>query len=222
MTGKTLVGRAPLVAFAKLGEPFGELQAANIDPCVKTSNDWLWRVTWQGDTGFGVVYQPRESHNAAHLVATKNGIDFELVRAFDLPHKPNEATLRFAADGRMVVVIRNEAGDQMGRLGLSAPPFTEWDWKTMDHRLGGPDFIALPDGSWWLATRRYTGPQRTILGTLELADASFEPQIRLPSGGDTSYAGMLGHDGKLWVSYYSSHEGKAAIYLTRLKLPAKE
>ena len=29
-------------------------------------------------------------------------------------------------------------------------------------------------------------------------------------------------DGVLWVSYYSSHEGKTSIYLARVKLPAKE
>ena len=220
--GETLVDRRSLVAFAKTGEPFDELIEANIDPRVATKNDWLWRVTWHGDTGYGVVYQPRESHNATHLVATKNGIDYELVRSFALTDKPNEATVRFAADGKMIVVIRDEGGDKLGRIGMAAPPFTDWDWKSLEHRLGGPNFISLPGGSWWLATRRYTGPQRTILGLLDPAEGKFEPQTRLPSGGDTSYAGMLVHDGKLWVSYYSSHEGKTSIYLTTLKLPEEE
>jgi hypothetical protein len=43
--------------------------------------------------------------------------------------------------------------------------------------------------------------------------------LTLPSGGDTSYAGMVWHDGVLWVSYYASHEGKTAIYLARVKVP---
>ena len=30
---------------------------------------------------------------------------------------------------------------------------------------------------------------------------------------------MVVHDGLLWVSYYSSHEGKASIYLAKVKLP---
>ena len=46
----------------------------------------------------------------------------------------------------------------------------------------------------------------------------FDERIR---GGDTSYPGMVWHDGLLWLSYYSSHEGKTAIYLARVKLPAK-
>ena len=37
-------------------------------------------------------------------------------------------------------------------------------------------------------------------------------------GGDTSYAGMVWHEGLLWVSYDASHEGKTAAYLARVKL----
>jgi hypothetical protein len=29
--------------------------------------------------------------------------------------------------------------------------------------------------------------------------------------------GMVWHGGVLWVSYYSSHEGDAAVYLARVK-----
>jgi hypothetical protein len=47
---------------------------------------------------------------------------------------------------------------------------------------------------------------------------SYEPVFTLPSGGDTSYPGMVWHDGLLWMSYYSSHEGKASIYLARIRL----
>src|SRR5262249_6659452 len=46
--------------------------------------------------------------------------------------------------------------------------------------------------------------------------------ITLPSGGDTSYAGLVWHDDLLWVSYYSSHEGRAPIYLAKVRLAAKK
>jgi hypothetical protein len=42
--------------------------------------------------------------------------------------------------------------------------------------------------------------------------------LDLPSSGDSSYPGMVWHQGLLWISYYSSHEGKTAIYLARVKL----
>jgi len=42
--------------------------------------------------------------------------------------------------------------------------------------------------------------------------------VLLPSGGDTSYPGMLISKKDLLVSYYSSHEGKSRIYLARIKM----
>jgi len=44
------------------------------------------------------------------------------------------------------------------------------------------------------------------------------PLVTLPSGGDTSYPGLVWHDGELWMSYYSSHEGKTSIYLARIAI----
>jgi hypothetical protein len=37
-------------------------------------------------------------------------------------------------------------------------------------------------------------------------------------GRDTSYAGMVLHQGLLWISYYSSHEEKTCIYLAKVRL----
>jgi len=42
--------------------------------------------------------------------------------------------------------------------------------------------------------------------------------LEFPSGGDTSYPGMVFYDGILWVSYYSSHEEKTSIYLAKVKI----
>ncbi|MBN9121401.1 MAG: hypothetical protein J0I06_19995 [Planctomycetes bacterium] len=42
--------------------------------------------------------------------------------------------------------------------------------------------------------------------------------LKPPSGGDTSSAGLVWHHGVLWVSYYSSHEGKSAVYLAKVKV----
>ncbi|MFO7775441.1 MAG: hypothetical protein R6W89_06545 [Candidatus Hydrogenedentota bacterium] len=43
--------------------------------------------------------------------------------------------------------------------------------------------------------------------------------LELPSGGDTSYAGLVEYEDEIWMSYYSSHEEKSAIYLARLNIP---
>lgn len=46
------------------------------------------------------------------------------------------------------------------------------------------------------------------------------PALTLPSRGDNSYTGLVWHEGLLWVSYYSSHEGKTSIYLAKVRLPS--
>jgi hypothetical protein len=64
----------------------------------------------------------------------------------------------------------------------------------------------------------HQGGTHTALTYLDIQNASMTPLLHLPSGGDTSYAGLLWHDEMLYVSYYSSHEGKTAIYLATVKV----
>ena len=51
-----------------------------------------------------------------------------------------------------------------------------------------------------------------------MTPTSYEPVLWLPSGGDCSYPGMVEHEGLLWMSYYSSHEGKTSIYLAQIEV----
>ncbi|MBN2308154.1 MAG: exo-alpha-sialidase, partial [Candidatus Hydrogenedentes bacterium] len=73
------------------------------------------------------------------------------------------------------------------------------------------------DGSLWAGSRSYPGGAKTVLA--RITPNSYEPVLTLPSGGDTSYPGLVWHDGLLWMSYYSSHEGKTSIYLAKIRLP---
>jgi hypothetical protein len=102
-------------------------------------------------------------------------------------------------------------------VGRSRAPYTSWAWRETGHSVGGPNFIRLPDGALWAAGRDSTGSPKTVIARMTL-DGSYQPVLTLPSGGDTSYAGLVWHDGLLWVSYYASHEGKSAIYLARVSL----
>ena len=81
--------------------------------------------------------------------------------------------------------------------------------------------IELPDGRILAATRLYSGGTRTSLSWLDPKNATLTEVLKLPSGGDTSYAGLVWHEGLLWISYYSSHEGKSRIYLAKVKIPAQ-
>ena len=76
----------------------------------------------------------------------------------------------------------------------------------------------MPDGPTVAGVRLYDGKVRTALCLLDPAAGKLTEALKLPSGGDTSYAGLVWHDGLLWVSYYSSHEGKTSIYLAKVKV----
>jgi hypothetical protein len=80
--------------------------------------------------------------------------------------------------------------------------------------------IRIPDGRYVAAVRLYDGSVRTSLAWIDPRTGTLREFLKLPSGGDTSYAGLVWHEGLLWVSYYSSHEDKTSIYLAKVQLPA--
>ncbi len=213
--GSTLKGRDCRVVFGKPDGTFSDQQVIEFDSDVAGDVDWLWRVSWGDDgTGYGVVYQPDKETWGLHLVKTRDGVHYDLVKSLDLPGKPNESTIRF--DGkRMWIVVRNEARN--GHLGQSGPPYTDWQWVDVDRRLGGPNMQRLPDGRWLMSTREYGDVTRTVYGILP-ETGNFQKLGTLPSAHDTSYPGIVIQGDEVLISYYSGHEGKTSIYLARIPL----
>ena len=212
--GTRYLGRQPRVLFSSDGAEWTAPQR------ILAEGDWLWRVTWHEGRAYGVTYKAESAPSTewvATLVSSADGRTFAPVTTFAVRGRPNETTLRVMPDGEMVALVRREADDRLAWLGRSRAPFTNWTWVKTPHQIGGPNFIRLPEGALWASGRSYPGGPKTAVGRLTL-DGGYEPALTLPSGGDTSYAGMVWHEGLLWVSYYSSHEGKSAIYLARVKL----
>lgn len=230
--GKTLKGRQPRVSFSTDGTTWTAPKK------VLTPDEWLWRVVWHDGVGYGTSYNAAarttpEAKKASEtgiappgpadwklkLFKTTDGENYTLVTQVDVPGHPNETTVRVLADGRMVALVRREGGDQHGWVGVAKPPFTEWAWKPLPRRVGGPNFIQIPDGRIVAITRHYTPSASTMLSFLDADKGTIDDVLKFPSGGDTSYAGMVWHEGVLWVSYYSSHENKkTSIYLAKVKL----
>jgi hypothetical protein len=206
---KALVSRRPRVAFSGDGRDW------TVPSPILSEGHWLWRVTWHEGTAYGVSYL--ESGSRAILYRSRDGLDYEPVVEWDVPGA-NETTLRVLPDGEMLALVRCEAGDKQGRIGSSRPPYDRWTWQEIGHRLGGPNFTRLPDGRLVAGSRDFgSGKAETAIARMDRR--SYEPILTLPSGGDTSYPGLVWHEGLLWVSYYSSHEGRTSIYLARVKLP---
>jgi hypothetical protein len=228
--GTTLIGRQPRVLFSSDGREWTTPQK------VLSEGEWLWRVTWRSGKAYGVSYNASARQEPQAQAASKtgmvrpgpadwklklfesaDGVAYNLVTHLDVPGHPNETTLRFVSNDDMIALVRREGGNTFGWIGTSPPPYTRWQWREISHRLGGPNFLLLPDGSLWAAGRSYPGGAKTVLARMSLD--RYEPVLTLPSGGDTSYPGLVWDEGQLWMSYYSSHEGKSAIYLARIRVP---
>ena len=175
---------------------------------------WLWRITWNGDSAYGVSYAAPEGKPWSQLLKSQDGLHFETIQPQLLGDGwPTEARIRFDHDGNALCLHRRDGESNNAFFGKAKPPFTEWEWKDLGKYFGGPNMIQLP-GHQWLGSGRTIGTEaRTQIAWIDPEAMTLEPMLELPSGGDTSYPGMVWHDDKLWVTYYSSHEGKTSIYL---------
>ena len=199
--------RSPRVSFSADGSEWTSPKK------VLAEDHWLWRVTWHEGWAWSVSKLGEGSDpRRGMLYRSRDGLDWEWITDFRLPDNTwnaSEATLRFMPDGELIALVRPEW------IGTSRAPYTDWSWTKLSHRLGGPNFIRLPSGDLWAAGRDYGQAATTTLA--RMTRDSYEPVLTLPSGGDCSYPGLVWHDDRLWMSYYSSHEGKTSIYLAKVR-----
>jgi hypothetical protein len=183
-------------------------------------NVWLWRVAWHEGKAYGIGYATAPPA-LVRMYESENGGKFKtLVPTLFNQGEPSEAGLAFDGDGKCLCLLRRDAKGKDGTalLGIAPAPYTQWTWKDLGVRVGGPALLRLPDGKFLAAGRLYEPSAHTALAWLDPGAGKLTPFLNLPSGGDTSYPGVVYRDGLLRVSYYSSHEGKTAIYLATVKL----
>ncbi|MBD3265378.1 exo-alpha-sialidase [bacterium] len=193
---------------------------------VAETHQWLWRITWHKEKAYGVAYDVAPKSRADRNYGTTlwqsdDGLKFtKLVNDLFAKHGPTEATLRFDNDDTAYCLQRRDGRPKnTAILGISQPPYTKWEWHDLGMYFGGPNFIQLPRGRWIAAGRIHTERgAKTKLCLLDVENPKLQPILTLPSGGDTSYPGLLWHENTLWISYYSSHEGKTAIYLAQVSI----
>ena len=205
----------PKVSFSDThGKNFSKPQNIILDPKIKTGMDWLWRATWHEGKAYGGVYQPSKE-KSVQLVVSEDGINYKFITTFDIIGG-NETTLRFNNKNEMVAVVRRD-NNKNGSIGISPPPYRSWKWNSLETRIGGPDLIILENNLMLCATREYLPDftEQTIITKVD-SEGKTTKLLTLPSGGDCSYPGLLMKDNILFVSYYSSHEEKTAIYLARI------
>ena len=181
---------------------------------------WLWRVTWHEGIAYGVTYGTYDRKQWSSLVTSTDGVKYNVkVRDFlGEGEWPTEAVVQFDPDGTAYCLHRRDQKGNTTYFGSASPPYTDWKWNDLGRRLGGPNLFRLPNGHWVGGGRLYDGGARTGLVYIDVEKRTMEALLVLPSGGDTSYPGFVWHDDTLWMSYYSSHEGKTSIYLAEIEV----
>lgn len=208
------------VCFSKDGHKWSALVA-----CMSPGH-WLWRVTWHKGRGYGAAYSYTDPADRSlpwhlNLFTTDDGIHYHLVTPLAVDGHPNETTLRFNAAGEMMALVRREEVDNdQAFFAMSQKPYQQWEWRDTGLHLGGPNFVLDRHGRAWVGARVFRQEEETS-ALLSLISGRCTSLITLESGGDTGYPGMVIHDLTLWMSYYSSHEGKSNIYLAKIQLPKK-
>lgn len=184
-------------------------------------NFWIWRITWYKGTAYGIGYATTNPKQI-RLYKSQDGRKFDVLveNLFDSGY-PNETSLVFRKDDTVLCLLRRDGNPNEALLGQADPPYTKWTWEGLGKRIGGPHLLQFPDGRFIAAGRDYVGGATTRLWWLDPQRSSLKEIVKLPSGGDTSYPGLVWHEGLLWVSYYSSHEGKTSIYLAKIRLPKR-
>ena len=186
---------------------------------VGVRDNWLWRITWHKGTAYGIGYGCRNDNRGLRLFKSTDGKSFDtVVEKMSVEGTyPNETSMVFLPDDTCYCLLRQDGRPNSGCIGESHPPYTKWTWKRLGVKIGGPEMLRLPDGRFVAVVRLYDAKVRTSLCWIDPKKGTLTESLKLPSGGDCSYAGMVWHDGLLWISYYSSHEGKTAIYLAKVR-----
>ncbi len=182
--------------------------------------DWvLWRVSWHLGRAYSMAYDASRPA-PPRLYTSIDGARFTLhAESIPMEGQGTEGSIVFLNDGGAYALVRREGAAPTAVLGKSRSPYRGWTWSDLGANITGPALIRLPDGRLVAAGGIVDGTVRTSLCWIDPENDTLTEFLRLPSSGDTGYPGVVYHDGLLWVSYHSSHEGKPMIYLARVKLP---
>ncbi len=190
-------------------------------------DEWLWRITAHQHRLLGIAYYADEHDGYVRLyqaqLAEDALLDWQpLVSHLSRAGYVNEAGLSIDEQGVAYCLLRRDPlwqTDERALLGQSTAPYTHWQWRVLDKRIGGPvSFIYRQ--RLYAIVRLYDKIVRTSLVEIKLDTGTVVECLRFPSGGDTSYAGIVQQGDELLVSYYSSHEGKCALYFANVTLGA--
>ena len=197
---------------------------------------WLWRVRHHGGAFYSIAYsayRPRPPMRESRLLRSEDGLAWELVSTVTTERMSGEADMWFEDDGSMWLVTRT--GDAPGNAWLhrSDPSKQTWTAHDLGELIHSPA-IAEWKGRFFVAGRgrNADGGDVTRLWELYPDECRVRPLLTLPSGGDTSYPGLVADPASLdagqpafFISWYSQHDQEsepnhtkstASVYVARV------
>lgn len=215
-----VVSRRPYVAFSDTnGENFSELKRSDVyhptEDVKSNSNFWMWSLINNKGTYYGFDYLHFQLFKSSD-----QGKTFYPLTKFNkesIGEDPSEVALITDTNDKMYAFIRRANAN--GYLGTSLPPYASWEFKELNYRLEGQFPLLYNNDKFIIGTRAFdeNGATYTAIYITDL-QGNRSKEIKLPSGGDTSYPGLVLDNEYLSVSYYSSHEGRTSIYFTKIPL----
>jgi hypothetical protein len=199
-----------------------------------TYGHYIWRAAEFGGKAYlcgrrkkGFVKTPVTSDEGRRItesamLESDDGLIWR-TRGFFQQEWGNETAFQFASDGTVTAIARTLKNAQLCR---SQPPYQEWTRTDLGRFIGGP-LLAHWQGRWVVGGRHMTPAELAVTALYWLENNALEEIARLPSGGDTSYPGLVElPSGNALVSWYSTHEKDAAgnpftaVYLAELAMGA--
>jgi hypothetical protein len=194
---------------------------------------WLWSPArfedgwWCAAYGCGGDEEPPEQR--VELLRSSDGLDWRHERVLIADGRANETCLLRRPDGAMLAIARGRGVETL--VLEAAPPYAGWRERSVPHWMQAP--CALELGARVVgAGRDRGGAGGTVTRLWELGEGGTQVLLDLPSGGDTSYCGLVAEGERAFlVSWYSQHEfldrpgfvlaeGPSAVYLARVELSA--
>jgi hypothetical protein len=174
---------------------------------------WLWRVNRIGDAFYTAAYtarRPVPEFRETRLLRSEDGVNWNLVSTVTRDHMCGEADFWKREDGTLAMISRTGERNP-ARLFTSNGDHTAWTDHELNAMVHAPKLAFWKDRVFVAGRGQQDGAYVTKLW--ELDGGELRELLVLPSGGDTSYPGLLlipesldESAPRLYISWYSQKD----------------
>lgn len=202
-------------------------------------NYWLWHPYRFEDGFYCAAYgeDPATRDGVLDFLKSDDGSQWTHVARMMADNEADETGLYRYPDGHILAAIRSGSNSTGTHFMEAEPPYDKWTRWSVAHEMHAPILAQVGDalvgaGRSYAETPSGDSGKRgrpvAAVYLIKPEENATEHVMDLPSGGDTSYCGMIVQDERtLLISYYSQHEHlgqpgfvtaqkPAAIYLARV------